>query len=316
MSIVPLSSLCSRAPGLPSTADHLTLSTLAEALARGAGGDRPVLVGVVPRGGLIDLRLHPIPQGLPEAVIGWHAPTAWRATGLVCPARSNVAGPGDVPTAGDISLAALVERDGRVVVAVSGSGLGQMADDGVSAEPLREPQGRLVDLCQRVLRLPTAPAAWSPGRLWTAVWYDAVLTLAIDRPRGSGAPQWRSVAACHPVPAALGVREALRPEHLIQLADHPLAESWEALRLASSAGQWHWPDTPDVAADWFDAGSFGRWLLQLYPAPGQLLAALGDVVAPSVHAAMRRVGEAWLAFDDEPALSTAEPSGDHEQRER
>jgi hypothetical protein len=312
VSVVPLSTLCFSAPGQPISDDDQMLSAVAEALANGAG-DRPVLVGLVPQDGAIDLHLHPIPHGQIEAVIGWQAPSSWRAAGVVGPATSTVAEPCSTPACTEVSVAVLVDRLGRVVVARAGraAASGDTSQNPPGPAALQAPQGRLVDVCQRVLQLPTTPCSPAPGRLWTAVWFDTVLTLAIDRSRDERSPHWRSVADCHPLPAALRMRDALRPEHLIQLVDHPLVESWEALRLASIAGEWHWPDTPATAAQWFDAGSFGRWLLHLYLPPIQLLAALGDLLAPSVHAAMHRVGEAWQALDDDvPGRPATGPSGE------
>jgi hypothetical protein len=279
------------------------LGDLADVLVNGAVGTGLVLIGLVPAGDAIELHIHPVRDRRLESCIGWHAPPEWQAAGLLGETMGSLADTGTSALVHDLAVAMLVDRQGHVVVRraalVDRTSRVRLPDARMSPtdEELRQPTGRFIDFCQRVLQLPTPPAPGSPGRLWTAVWLDAVITLVTERSPGERSPQWRQAAQCHPVPAALSLRDPLRPEHLVQLADHPLAESWQALRLATIAGEWQWPDTPGGAAEWFDAGSFGRWLLDLYPEPITLLAALADMVSPSVHLQLYQVANAWGALD-------------------
>lgn len=305
MSILPFpASRCSRLSS-PATRRALPLGKLADLLVDGAVGTGLMLVGIVPAGDdAIDLHVQPIRDRRLESCIGWHAPPEWQAAGLLGETMGFIADAGTSAVAHELAVALLVDRQGDVVVRraayVDGASRVHLPHERMSPtdDEFRQPTGRFVGFCHRLLQLPTPPAPASPGRVWTAVWFDAVLTLVTERSPGERSLRWREVAQCHPVPAALSLRDPLRPEHLVQLAEHPLAESWEAVRLATIAGEWQWPDTPVGAAEWFDAGSFGRWLLDLYPEPTTLLAALADMVSPSVHLQLRQVAQAWGALGD------------------
>jgi hypothetical protein len=265
-------------------------------LARAGREGHLAQVGVTPApGGALDVHLRIPPGDVVDALVGWRPPRSWWAVGLLAPAaqvrRSPAGRPGRAVGSppGPCGVALLVARDGSTAVALVDEAGPWDAD-----ELGRTVSGPLQELCRRALGLPTPACTASPRRLWAAAWLDAVVRTCADRPCGAGSLRWPALAALHPLRAVLGGFETPSPDALAHLAAAPPARaSWGELRQAAAGALLALPDTPRELAEWFDDGSFGRWLLGRYPPPEQLLAALRDLLAPTEHALLAGALAAW-----------------------
>ena len=208
------------------------------------------------------------------ALDGFRAPADWQAFGIVAPART-------VPLDAD---GAACRRAGTAVVACAfvdraGRTAGQVRSvdgDIVGGGPT---DGRMLDVCRRVLGLPTAPAAGSPQVWATVAWVDAVLAATLDADLGSP-PDWPALAALDPF------------DDTADLARLP----WALVRASCAAGLTVVPGIGAATAAWMDDGMFAREAMAAMPPLFDMLHDLRELLAPHVlDLVVERVGERLAA---------------------
>ncbi len=302
--------------------------TLAEAAADDGCGTRLVaLTGPLPEPGTepLDLAVRPLDGHPVDVLVGFVAPAAWSAVGVVAPATAHrltdvgatahpVAANGAIgapalPVAADADIGAdactgasppfddgerivmvhLVAREGaRASVGRRADGsVWVWATSGTAGDD--EPTGRLDDVLRRVLGLPTRPPPADPAELWASWWLDRLLTEVGLRPDRSWS--WANLAVLHPA-AQLVVDDRRGRVTEVVRAMPRLAEilargrTWGDLRRDAGSGGWATPSIPPDVARWMDDGIFSRWLLDEVPSCGETLVALRDLLP---HRLVRRL---------------------------
>jgi hypothetical protein len=188
-----------------------------------------------------------------------------------------------------------------------------------SGEPLLldgDPDGQVPDLCRRVLALPTPPPTLETDGYLTRLWLDRLLESAAARPGHLGRVQ---ALALHPAAQASSFGEALTWLH-VAVAAHQfgVVVPWAVLRRRFAAGG---DERAARAADWFDDGSFSRWMLAQLPAPDDAVAALAELLPAATHrevaavvALTEELGQDDDEWDEEPWLDA--PDDEEEERWR
>lgn len=192
-----------------------------------------------------------------HALAGLVAPADWQAFGVVAPGqglRLDDDGRHDGGPAIQVVACALVDRSGHVVSQVRDS-----QGDELAVGPT---DGRVVDACRRVLRLPTAPAVGAPAMWATVAWVDTVLARTLAADLGCP-PGWADLVA-------LDVAAPVPPP------------AWPALRAACAAGLLTVPGVSPQAAAWMDDGMFARELFASLPPLFEMLTDLRELLAPTV----------------------------------
>ena len=236
-------------PGAPA------LHPLAEALADGPDGGWLVRVigQAVALAPLDDV--HPV-----DRLTGSVAPPEWQVVGTVVHGSAlHLEGRGGRRR---VRLVYLLDRSGTSASVIRG-----LAAD--SAPPASSPPcGRLVDVCHRVLGLPTDPPVGSPQEWWSAVWLDRVFAEAAAAPAIRWT--WGRVLARHPL------RDITATATL----------GWEDLRRLAAAAATGGVIEPAIAA-WLDEGSFARRLLGEHLPLSTLLGELAALLPAPVHERVR-----------------------------
>lgn len=217
--------------------------------------------------------------------LGWTAPSACWATGLVAGGRTI---PLDDPDEG-APLAV------RVICLQSRWGLLSARLDLPDGSMIDEPpaSGRLVDVLRRSFGLPTDAPPVAASHLLSVAWLDEIIAQA-DHDTGL---TWRQVCAMHP---CAGWSPAARPaswEDEIVAASrgmtwaelHRLAQSPTGGTLAVVAADPLRAAPDPHLARWMDTGMFARWLLSETPPLEQLRGQLGQVVKRPVASRVCRV---------------------------
>jgi hypothetical protein len=152
------------------------------------------------------------------------------------------------------------------------------------------PAGWAADVLARALRLPTPPPAESLAAWVEAVWLDRIAAVVLSRP--GEVRSWRRLAHLHPLspsgPALPGALLAVETQAL------DLQSSWSRMRHLWSSGPSADNDDddtqPSVSAppapggtvvplpEWFDDGSFSRWVQRNLPPADLVLPAVLDAV--------------------------------------
>lgn len=251
-----------------------SLRAVAELLHRAAASSAgPVLATVAeePPGSLaLGLWPVPTPVGHPtDPLIGLRAPASWSAIGLVA---SGTLRSLDRPaaTTGSLAVTVLTDRLGATV-SVLGEPHGELQ---VIESP---PEGWGADALARVLDRPTPPPADPPSLWLEAAWLDGLAADLLARPDPSRS--WAWLARRHPL---VGTGPVPEPDDLARrTAAHAAAHPWSALRLEAATAvealvgpdAVHPPPPAEVVApaEWFDDGSYARWLLRQLPPPEVLL---------------------------------------------
>jgi hypothetical protein len=204
------------------------------------------------------------------ALGGFVAPAAWQAFGIVAPGRSvpldadgePLDDPGTQVVAGTF-----VGRSGEVASQVR-TATGAVLADGPA-------DGRVLDVCRRVLGLPTAAAAGSPQVWATVVWVDAVLAASLLADLGEP-PRWPALAALDPLGEAVDLG-ALR---------------WPLVRASCAAGLVAVPGMSAELAAWMDDGMFAREAVSALPPLFEMLSDLRELLPPhEFERVVGRVGE-------------------------
>ncbi len=271
---------------------HQLLDVIAPALFE---HDHDTLVHVVRHRRSVDLGLLPLDPGEAaiDRLIGATAPHEWDALGFVTDGTAWACTDDGDPIAGEerrVRLAVLTDRTGAVASRV------HTLDDAVEPPDIEvaadeQPTGWVVDVCQRALGLPTAPAAQGVGAWLDVVWLDALLAAVCATPARPWA--WADLAALHPLQPSVPVPSpsTLRADARRAVA----ATSWSRLRALVASGDGTLPasvGSPDGSftvelAQWLDDGAFARHLIRRYPPIRALLGALDQLLPTQQVTAVR-----------------------------
>ena len=275
-----------------------------EALCEAAGGqDRPVralYTGGVGEAG--DFTLLP---GLDE-LLGWRAPPEVWATGMLTRGTATLLEGGNA-RGQRCQVACVVDRWGSVAGRVRFDDAGAGRDRGSIVEAPGE--GRMLEVLQRCMGLPTAAPRQSVAFVLVAAWMARAGEAAVD---AGGPLGWDDLVALMPAGALLGPADI-----------RPAAGGLDMLTgsMAAALPAWDWDEVrrrwidrrlciagvePDLAA-WMDTGMLCRWMLDATQ-PLDML----------VRAGLRAVDEAdrWkvdrlltAALEAESAAAAAVPAG-------
>jgi hypothetical protein len=262
------------------TRDLAALALQLDAIAEEAGwGMPPLLVGLTDDG--VDHVTPPAPMAvgtggepvdLVASLVGFDAPDDWNAVAVVVQGRSWLLDDRSADPR-PVRLTHVVSRGGEVASVVRHAG------DPPTVQR-EQGEGRLVDVCCRILGLPTpAPPADSTA-LWALQWLDGVVSRVARGERMRGL-----VAAARAHPAV-----ELVADHDPRLVDEAIARlvrlgslmgvqrPWPRLRQACADGTWSVDGVTAAGASWMDDGMFARWVLADYPTFDDYLAELRNLV--------------------------------------
>jgi hypothetical protein len=257
-----------------------SLRQVAELLHEGsAAWPGSLVVTVAPAPADIAIGTWPVPDHVAhpaDPLVGFLAPDGWTALGLVTRGRAwsrDLADAEPVP----VRITSLFGRDGTATSLLT------RAEDAV--EVLDEaPAGWVADVLARALALPTPPPETALSTWVEAAWLDRIAELVLDSP--GHVRRWDALARLHPL-AAPG---AVLPGVLLAVESRALdlESSWTRMRRLWCGGP---PVTPDLAPpggrpidlpDWFDDGSFSRWVTRNLVPGEDLLPAVLDALPETV----------------------------------
>ncbi len=192
-------------------------------------------------------------------LIGMTAPASWDAFGLVSgatvsPATVSAGATGSEPRG--VWIGVIVDRQGELWASMR---------DG-DESPVRLPsggQGQLLDLCKRVLGIPSAPPCDRRLRpALCAIWVSSIRTLLANRHDPDRQPHWDELAVLHPVNRL--VPDSLAP--LVERTHHALhGLTWAELHRRCASGEIEVAGLTASHCGWFDTGSFSRWVTRTTP---------------------------------------------------
>ncbi len=279
--------------------DPVPITELAEFVHRAVAAAVPALVSVTfaPDGNHrlgvwpgVALATHPA-----DPLVGFLAPDAWDVIGLAASGRTHQL-PGQPPPDaalefGAVRVTAVHGRDGSWASVVDD-------DDGPPRLLTDAPEGWVPDALSRAFAHPTPPPTELPGAWLEAIWMDLLAAVVLQAPDKHWS--WAELAGRHPFAGDGGL---VSPEVLAQRTlAFSTTRTWRGLRrrLANtfrSDAVIHPPDVGSIidAADWFDDGSFSRWVQRdLIGAPillPDLLAVLPESLGDQVQTALTTVVE-------------------------
>ena len=257
---------------------------------------RLVYVRTDPDDATLDLGFWEIPPGVGhpiEPLVGFVAPEAWDAIGLISTGRLRHLDRPDADPQPTVSTV-LLHRDGTSASVIGAPGGPERAID----DP---PAGLVPDVLNRVLGRPTPPPDTPTGTMVELTWLDRIAAgLLHQRSRGRS---WRWLADRHPL---RGSGPVPGPDELAaRTAAYSVERTWAGLRLLAVT-----QDLPAVrcgppggatapACTWFDDGSLSRWLLSRQP-PAEalvpdLLSILPSHVGADLLVALGEVEGTWPA---------------------
>ncbi len=287
----------SRQSALRPTLDQLvevlhdaTVVDVSPALLRVADDGPDLSVAIAPVGPEVD---HPA-----DPLIGRRCPASWTAVGLTTAARSHrlvpdyggqsvdqagsstvieAGPPGSAPGGQPIRFTVLADRLGRFA-AVLDRGPGDVE------HLCTTPNGWVADALLRTLGLPS-PAPSEALSAWVeATWIDRLATATLHRP--GAISTWSAAARLHP----LAPRDQVLPGPLLGVEVQALdvESSWARMRQL-----WAGNEPPQLApplpgtiavplAEWFDDGSFSRWVQRNLPPSEAVLPAVLDALPAAV----------------------------------
>jgi len=253
----------------------------------------PVAIGIADDDGTLTLHLLDLHDTDPlTALTGFNAPRGWWAFGIVGSAQLHALEADAPPGGGRGQMVHLVARSGLSVTGLATvDGRAELVPAG------REPvEGRIPDLCRRVLGLATPPPERDSGELFATWWLEAVVHLALDP--ATSPPTWPQIVDRYP--GTDRVREA-DPELATDLADHVRelgdatrrAWPWSRLRQLCADGALLLEGVDATGARWMDDGCFARRALEPYPSTGELCDLLDELLPPSLARRLRQTLGAW-----------------------
>ena len=273
-----------------------SLRQLAEVLHEGTvSWPGSLVVTVAPAQEEVAIGTWPVPAEVAhpaDPLVGFLAPENWSAIGLVTRGRAWTDDPAGGGAGGrvhagtvvltdavatPVRITSLFGRDGTVTTLLT------RADQRIEVidEP---PAGWVADVMARALGLPTPPPESTLSTWVEAAWLDRIADVVLESP--GRVRRWNTLARLHPLAppgAALpGVLLAVESRAL------DLESSWTRMRRlwdgAPSAAPGLAPPggLPVDLSDWFDDGSFARWITR-HLVPGEdLLPAILDALPDAV----------------------------------
>lgn len=234
---------------MPDTFLRDLADSLGRAIADNGGG---FLVHVAESEAGPDVGVLPLDGVAPaEFLLGTRAPDHWSVLGTAVRAQARPLSGRGAATAADVVV--LVPRRGPVV--------GRLRQgDRVITEPPRS--GVTLDCLRRALTLPTPPPETPVIALLAITWLERVLAAGPRRRL-----TWPEVQALHP---AWSMSEELER-----------AFEWGRMRNLVIEGKWPEASVTAEEAEWFDVGSFSRWVLGQHPPLAVLVDQLPRVVGRS-----------------------------------
>jgi hypothetical protein len=275
------------------TRDLAALALQLDAIAEQVGwGAPPLLIGLTDEG--VDHATPPAPvplDGEPvdlvASLVGFDAPDDWNAVAVVVQGRSWLLDDGAADPR-PVRLTHVVDRRAEVASVVRHAGDPPQVQREVG-------EGRLVDVCCRILGLPTPPPPPDSTALWALQWLDGIVTRVARGERMRGL-----VAAAHAHPAV-----ELVAQHEPRLVDEAVGRlvrlgalmgeqrEWPRLRRACADGTWVVDDLAPEGAAWMDDGMFARWVLAEYPSFDDYLAELRTLVPEHTVDGIAQVLDQW-----------------------
>ena len=234
---------------------------------------------------VVELALANLGNDHPEQLLlGFQAPPHWWALGAITPAEMH-------SRRGTATCrVAAFAWSGGVAARLAAKPAGRATVDGDAGEATAavEPEGGwLADLLRLGLGLATGPCQVPVANLVTALWFDALLRFLA----GGAAPlSWPDMAARHPLAAVIGLDDVscMAPACFGQAAAEASRSLGDGgLRTLAISGGLTANGVTAPLADWFDDGSFARWLARQLPPLSALLPHLCDILSPRAGAALR-----------------------------
>lgn len=229
----------------------------------------------------IEVALAPLPPSDDplRSMVGFRAPEHWDGVGVVAPGKAH-----SPDGTSSILVAILVDRSGEVFARLRN-------DDGSTIAMPDQCQGRLPDLCRRILAVGCPPPEHdSPHHLFITMWLSAILEHVLDSPI-EHRPGWNELEVLHPA-------AQLIPNSLDPLTDRArtLASEigWEQLRLLCADDEFLIPDVEPADAEWFDEGSFSRWVIATSGWMGEIAGDLIELLDDDIGARLAEVLETLL----------------------
>lgn len=284
-------------PALRPTLDQLvellhdaTVEDVGPAFLRVADDGPDVNVAIAPIGPEVD---HPA-----DPLIGRRSPADWTAVGLTSAAYSHPLGPetqshppnGSGPSGAVAGGCGGASQSGRPIrFTVLADRLGRFAavldrGPGNIEHLCTTPSGWVADALLRTLGHPTPEPTDSLSTWVEATWIDRLATATLHRP--GAIRTWTAAARLHP----LAPQDKVLPGPLLGVEVQALdvESSWARMRQLW-AGNESVPLSPYIAgtvavplAEWFDDGSFSRWVLRNLPPAEAVLPAVLDALPASV----------------------------------
>jgi hypothetical protein len=296
----------SRPPTVPAHED------LVEVFHAGAvDAPAPLIISIDRGGETVAFGTCPVPATVnhpADALVGFVAPPEWDAIGLITDGWAHDLADVDHRAGAGRSTGADGPHVGRSAIGSFAATTGSRriratvvldrCDHSMSVLDLPDgdrqvlsdrPAGWAADVLARALRLPTPPPAKSLAAWVEAVWLDRIAAVVLSRP--GEVRSWRRLAHLHPLspsgPALPGALLAVETQAL------DLQSSWTRMRQLWSSG----PSADDDEAtepleraplapggtmmalpEWFDDGSFSRWVQRNLPPADVVLPAVLDAV--------------------------------------
>lgn len=229
------------------------------------------------------------PTSVVSDLLEFVAPKDWEAIVVVAEGLAHSQEEGSQ----DVTIGYGLGRHGEEVSVLRPEGEDMM----VSTLPC---EGRVLDCCRRVLKLPTPPAKKDTVELIISAWLGRVLTRAafgIENPTpglvklldaiagasesgGSEDPgelDWWAIAGLHPLvddedglltPAELG----------LQVRALCAQGSWGRIRKAVGKGSIQHQNITASQADWMDDAMFSRWCMAEFPESEEVMDCLADIL--------------------------------------
>jgi hypothetical protein len=251
---------------LPHLADE-RLTAIAHALAEAAEAE-PAPADLV---GLVDLRsigIEPAAGAPPDHIVltavadpdpvagllGTVAPPEVWAVGLVADARARFLDDGT--PVGATSFVHLLDRRGSSVTVLRGPG----HDPLVTGPGTDLGEGRIADLCRRMLGLPTPPPPTDMTAHVVDLWLARATRAALQEP----GLEWAEVVARNPATELAVLTTATPTPAAVARRTRELGEQldWERYRTRCiEAGGTPFGELDGEVLSWMDAGMFARWML-------------------------------------------------------
>lgn len=274
--------------------DADTLVDLLPGLLPSAGDDdaAPLVVGVEPAEGHVDLHVAPLPdddRAASAGLFGMRAQDSWCAVGLRCSGRARHLD--SLEVLGPAQALVVVDRDAHVASTLVVGGVPVRDTDTDSDTDGPGPAvGLTVDALHRMLGLPSPGEAPRAPLLALAVWSQLVILHTLEH----GSTTWADAVALHPAGPDSDPRGVARGgvdpsvETLVEATMRTRDDlDWERMRRRACSGD-GLADLTVAEVRWMDATLFGRWVLGSLP---DVEAATDTLVAHGEH----RTAECLLA---------------------